>query len=78
MLALIAAGLFVDVYDQAMGGGVIAALLKAGENTIWVELGYADHTPFNPEIVDKVVVTVTPPASAPATATATATSTATP
>jgi hypothetical protein len=55
-----------------------AALLKAGENTIWVELGYADHTPFNPEIVDKVVVTVTPPASAPATATATTTSTATP
>lgn len=30
LLALIAAGLFVDVYDQAMGGGVIAALLKAG------------------------------------------------
>ena len=30
LLALIAAGLFVDVYDQAMGGGVIAALLKSG------------------------------------------------
>jgi putative MFS transporter len=34
LLALIAAGLFVDVYDQAMGGGVIAALLKAG----WSEM----------------------------------------
>lgn len=30
LLALIAAGLFVDVYDQAMGGGILAALLKSG------------------------------------------------
>ncbi|MBV9828838.1 MAG: MFS transporter [Alphaproteobacteria bacterium] len=30
VLALVAAGLFVDVYDQAMGGGIIAALLKTG------------------------------------------------
>jgi len=30
VLGLIAAGLFVDVYDQAMGGGIIAALLKEG------------------------------------------------
>ncbi len=30
VLGLIAAGLFVDVYDQAMGGGIIAALLKNG------------------------------------------------
>jgi len=28
VLGLIAAGLFVDVYDQAMGGGIIAALSK--------------------------------------------------
>jgi Domain of unknown function (DUF4399) len=48
-----------------------AALLKAGDNTIWVELGYADHTPFSPEIIDKVVVAVTP-AQATTTTTATA------
>jgi putative MFS transporter len=30
VLGLIAAGLFIDVYDQAMGGGIIAALLKEG------------------------------------------------
>jgi putative MFS transporter len=30
VLGLIAAGLFIDVYDQAMGGGIIAALLKSG------------------------------------------------
>ncbi len=41
-------------------------LLKAGDNTIWVEVGYADHTPFDPQILDKVVVTVTP--APPATA----------
>ena len=52
-----------------------ATLLKPGDNTIWVELGYADHTPFSPEIVDKVVVAVTP---APAKVTTTATSPATP
>lgn len=30
VLGLIAAGLLVDVYDQSMGGGIIAALLKSG------------------------------------------------
>jgi hypothetical protein len=40
-----------------------------------VELGYADHTPFNPEIVDKVVVATPAPA---VTTTATTTATATP
>lgn len=35
-----------------------ADLLKAGENTLWVVLGYADHTPFDPPVLDKVIVTV--------------------
>jgi hypothetical protein len=33
-------------------------LFKAGENIIWVVLGYADHTPFDPPVMDRVVVTV--------------------
>lgn len=33
-------------------------LLKVGENTLWVMLGFADHTPFEPPVLDKVVVTV--------------------
>jgi hypothetical protein len=55
------------IHTAATTTEIPAALLKAGENTIWVELGYADHTPFSPEIVDKVVVTVTPAASPPTT-----------
>jgi len=51
---------------------VPSALLKAGDNTIWVELGFADHTPFDPQILDKVVVTVIPATSPAATTTATA------
>ena len=58
------------VHTAATTTAIPATLLKTGNNTIWVELGYADHTPFNPEIVDKVVVAVTP---APAAVTTTAT-----
>jgi hypothetical protein len=65
------------IHTAATTTDIPAALLKAGDNTIWVELGYADHRPFSPEIVDKVVVTVTP-APGTATATMTATSTASP
>ncbi|MGH2667938.1 MAG: DUF4399 domain-containing protein, partial [bacterium] len=32
--------------------------LAPGEHTIWVVLGYADHTPFDPPVADKVTVTV--------------------
>jgi hypothetical protein len=63
------------IHTAATTTDIPATLLKAGDNTIWVELGFADHTPFSPEIVDRVVVSVTP---APATATATVTATATP
>jgi hypothetical protein len=63
------------IHTAATTTVIPAALLKAGDNTIWVELGYADHTPLSPEIVDKVVVTVQPP---PAKVTGTATGTATP
>jgi hypothetical protein len=63
------------IHTAAATTGIPATLLKTGNNTIWVELGYADHTPFNPEIVDKVVVAVTP---APAAVTTTATAAATP
>ena len=58
------------IHTAATTTAIPATLLKTGNNTIWVELGYADHTPFNPEIVDKVVVAVTP---APAAVTTTAT-----
>ena len=44
---------------------VPATLLKPGENTIWVVLGYADHTPFDPRVLDKVIVTVQQPAPGP-------------
>jgi hypothetical protein len=73
--APIASGDPAIIHTAATTTVIPAALLKAGDNTIWVELGYADHTPFSPEIVDKVVVTVQP---APAKVTGTATSTATP
>lgn len=33
-------------------------LLKVGENTIWVMLGWADHSPFEPPVLDKIIVTV--------------------
>lgn len=32
--------------------------LTAGEHTIWVVLGDATHTPFNPQVADKVTITV--------------------
>jgi len=51
------------IHTAATTTDIPATLLKVGENTIWVELGYADHTPFDPPVVDKVVVTVTPGAS---------------
>lgn len=35
-----------------------ANLLKVGENILWVVLGYADHTPFDPQVLDKIIVTV--------------------
>jgi hypothetical protein len=63
------------IHTAATTTDIPAAVLKPGDNTIWVELGYADHTPFSPEIVDKVVVTVQ---AAPAKVTGTATATATP
>lgn len=40
VLGLIAAGLFVDVYDQAMGGGIIAALLKNGWSDLRLNGGF--------------------------------------
>ena len=63
------------IHTAATTTAIPATLLKTGNNTIWVELGYADHTPFNPEIVDKVVVAVTPAPAVTTTATATAAAT---
>ena len=63
------------IHTAATKTAIPATLLKTGNNTIWVELGYADHTPFNPEIVDKVVVAVTPAPAVTTTATATAAAT---
>lgn len=60
------------IHTAATTTAIPATLLKTGNNTIWVELGYADHTPFSPEIVDKVVVAVTPAPTATTTATASA------
>lgn len=35
-----------------------ADLFEVGTNVIWVMLGYADHTPFDPLVLDMVVVEV--------------------
>lgn len=46
------------IHTTSISVEVAANLLKAGENTIVVVLGYADHAPFDPPVLDKVVVTV--------------------
>ena len=35
-----------------------ADLFTEGTNTIWVMLGYADHTPFEPLVLDRIVIEV--------------------
>lgn len=46
------------IHTAATTTVIPATLLNPGANTIWVQLGYADHTPFDPPVVDKVVITV--------------------
>lgn len=46
------------IHTAAASVEIPANLLKTGENVIWVVLGYADHAPFAPPVIDKVVVTI--------------------
>lgn len=46
------------IHTAATSIQIPASLLKPGANTIWVVLGYADHTPFAPPVEDQVAFTV--------------------
>lgn len=47
-----------NIHFAELSVKIPAALLTAGEHTIWIVLGNKGHIPFNPLVADKITVTV--------------------